>query len=435
MDAVRAVRRRRSPIIATVRSKDWRRSSTRSKRKLSRRERHRRPAREPRGGHRRRQPGVHERGARHCATRATRSSCPAPYYFNHEMAIVMAGAAPVPVPTTRRVSAGRRRDCRRHHAAHPRGGDRLAEQPDRRGVSRGRAARGQRAAAATRRLPHSRRGVRVLHVRRRAATSRRARSTGPAAHTISLYSLSKAYGMASWRLGYMVIPERAVGCGQQDAGHAADLRAGRVAARRARRACAWARLRGARLAGLDAHAPPACTARSRRPACRARRRCRPARSTSSSASDSSLSADGAHRAAHPRASRGRDSRVGLRRPDALLDPRVVRRARCRHGGRRTSTDWSAAFARLGGVVKVITWNVNGIRARQARARRSCSPPSSPTSCASRRSRRRPTRCRTCSRRPSGYWCYWHGAGGYSGVAAARPPQFFHGTSDLESSVF
>jgi aspartate/methionine/tyrosine aminotransferase len=30
---------------------------------------------------------------------------------------------------------------------------------------------------------------------------------GAAAHTISLYSLSKAYGMASWRIGYMVIPE------------------------------------------------------------------------------------------------------------------------------------------------------------------------------------------------------------------------------------
>jgi aspartate/methionine/tyrosine aminotransferase len=30
---------------------------------------------------------------------------------------------------------------------------------------------------------------------------------GAAAHTISLYSLSKAYGMASWRVGYMVLPE------------------------------------------------------------------------------------------------------------------------------------------------------------------------------------------------------------------------------------
>ncbi|MGE0129545.1 MAG: pyridoxal phosphate-dependent aminotransferase [Blastocatellales bacterium] len=30
---------------------------------------------------------------------------------------------------------------------------------------------------------------------------------GAAAHTISLYSLSKAYGFASWRIGFMVIPE------------------------------------------------------------------------------------------------------------------------------------------------------------------------------------------------------------------------------------
>ncbi len=30
---------------------------------------------------------------------------------------------------------------------------------------------------------------------------------GASAHTISLYSLSKAYGFASWRVGYMVIPE------------------------------------------------------------------------------------------------------------------------------------------------------------------------------------------------------------------------------------
>ena len=30
---------------------------------------------------------------------------------------------------------------------------------------------------------------------------------GSGAHTISLYSLSKAYGFASWRIGYMVVPE------------------------------------------------------------------------------------------------------------------------------------------------------------------------------------------------------------------------------------
>src|SRR4029453_9782124 len=32
-------------------------------------------------------------------------------------------------------------------------------------------------------------------------------ATGSAAHTISIYSLSKAYGFASWRIGYMVVPE------------------------------------------------------------------------------------------------------------------------------------------------------------------------------------------------------------------------------------
>jgi aspartate/methionine/tyrosine aminotransferase len=31
--------------------------------------------------------------------------------------------------------------------------------------------------------------------------------TGAAAHTASLYSLSKAYGMAGWRVGYAVVPE------------------------------------------------------------------------------------------------------------------------------------------------------------------------------------------------------------------------------------
>jgi aspartate/methionine/tyrosine aminotransferase len=34
--------------------------------------------------------------------------------------------------------------------------------------------------------------------------------SGAGNHTISLYSLSKAYGFASWRIGYMVIPERLI---------------------------------------------------------------------------------------------------------------------------------------------------------------------------------------------------------------------------------
>ena len=38
-------------------------------------------------------------------------------------------------------------------------------------------------------------------------TTRRADPGEPEAHTISLFSLSKAYGFASWRIGYMVMPD------------------------------------------------------------------------------------------------------------------------------------------------------------------------------------------------------------------------------------
>ena len=44
-----------------------------------------------------------------------------------------------------------------------------------------------------------------------------------AAHTISLFSLSKSYGFAGWRIGYMTIPADAVRRGGQGAGHGADL--------------------------------------------------------------------------------------------------------------------------------------------------------------------------------------------------------------------
>ena len=59
---------------------------------------------------------------------------------------------------------------------------------------------------------------------------------GAAAHTISLYSLSKAYGFASWRIGYMVIPEALLLAVRKAAGHDPDLPAGHFAAGRRRRA-------------------------------------------------------------------------------------------------------------------------------------------------------------------------------------------------------
>ena len=128
-----------------------------------------------------------------------------PYYFNHEMAVVMAGAQAVAVPTTSDYQLNVRAIAPRSRRA------------------RGRSSRSRRTirpapyipkprfapstpSAATRRLPHPRRGLRILHLRRRLALL--ARSLPDAAgHTISLFSLSKAYGMASWRIGCMVIPE------------------------------------------------------------------------------------------------------------------------------------------------------------------------------------------------------------------------------------
>ena len=67
-----------------------------------------------------------------------------------------------------RPSARRRRHRARDHAAHARDRHRLAEQPDRRRLPGSVAARGQRALPRSRHLSHARRGLRVLHVRRRA---------------------------------------------------------------------------------------------------------------------------------------------------------------------------------------------------------------------------------------------------------------------------
>ena len=133
---------------------------------------------------------------------------PVPYYFNHEMAVVMAGARVVPVPTTARLSA--RSWTRSPRAITPRTRAVVTVSPNNPtgAVYPEAALRAVNALCRdARHLSRSRRGVRVLHVRRHARTSRPDRSTAPRAHTISLYSLSKAYGMASWRVGYMVIPE------------------------------------------------------------------------------------------------------------------------------------------------------------------------------------------------------------------------------------
>jgi aspartate/methionine/tyrosine aminotransferase len=131
---------------------------------------------------------------------------PAPYYFNHEMAIVIAGAVPIGVGTTTDYQLDvdalaaaitpRTRAIVTVSPNNPTG----AVYPE----------------AALRQVSALCRERGLFHIHDEAYEyfiygESRHFSPGSireaASHTISLYSLSKAYGMASWRVGYMVIPE------------------------------------------------------------------------------------------------------------------------------------------------------------------------------------------------------------------------------------
>ena len=122
--------------------------------------------------------------------------------------------------------------------------------------------------------------------------------------------------MASWRIGYMVIPDVAVGRGEQDSGHDPDLRAGCLAGRGARRAAGRPRLRARLCRGLDAMRRHIFSG-STLPTFPATSSSRRARSTTSSASTPSR-LDDAGRAAGARASRRRDSGIGVRRSGAVF---------------------------------------------------------------------------------------------------------------------
>jgi aspartate/methionine/tyrosine aminotransferase len=127
-----------------------------------------------------------------------------PYYFNHEMAITLASAVPVPVPVDERL------------------------QPDLPAIA---AAITERTRAIVTVSPNNPTGAvypretlaaihrlcakrRIYHVSDEAYeyfTYDGAGHFSPGSlggeHAISLYSLSKAYGMASWRVGFLVAPE------------------------------------------------------------------------------------------------------------------------------------------------------------------------------------------------------------------------------------
>ncbi len=131
---------------------------------------------------------------------------PVPYYFNHEMAVVMASVRPVPVPTT----ADHQLDLDAIAAAiTPRTRAVVTVSPNNPtgAVYPADALRAVNTLCRERGLFHIHDEAYEYFTYDQAVHFSPGSITGAAPYTISLYSMSKAYGMASWRVGYMVIPD------------------------------------------------------------------------------------------------------------------------------------------------------------------------------------------------------------------------------------
>jgi aspartate/methionine/tyrosine aminotransferase len=129
-----------------------------------------------------------------------------PFYFNHEMAIQMAGCTAVRVATDERYQlrpdaigraiTDRTRAIVTVSPNNPSGA--VFAEPAMRGVN---------ALCRERGLYHLADEVYEYFTYGSARHVSPGSFPGAAAHTISIYSLSKAYGFAGWRIGYMVYPE------------------------------------------------------------------------------------------------------------------------------------------------------------------------------------------------------------------------------------
>jgi exodeoxyribonuclease-3 len=91
-------------------------------------------------------------------------------------------------------------------------------------------------------------------------------------------------------------------------------------------------------------------------------------------------------------------------------------------------------------VKVITWNVNGIRARHAQLQDLIAAEQPDVVCL-QEIKAAPDQVPALIAAPEDYWCYWHGGGGYSGVAllvrstlCANRPVFSHPSFDVEHRI-
>jgi exodeoxyribonuclease-3 len=91
-------------------------------------------------------------------------------------------------------------------------------------------------------------------------------------------------------------------------------------------------------------------------------------------------------------------------------------------------------------MKLLTWNVNGIRARQAQLQDLVAAEQPDVMCL-QEIKASQDQIPGLLLAPEGYWCYWHGGPGYSGVAifvscrlAGERPQFSHPAFDTEQRI-
>jgi exodeoxyribonuclease-3 len=92
------------------------------------------------------------------------------------------------------------------------------------------------------------------------------------------------------------------------------------------------------------------------------------------------------------------------------------------------------------ILTVGTWNVNGIRARQAQVLEWMERDRPDVVCL-QEIKAAPDQIPPALCEIEGYWCYWHGSGGYSGVglhvskaAHPEPPSFVHPGFDYENRI-
>ena len=85
-------------------------------------------------------------------------------------------------------------------------------------------------------------------------------------------------------------------------------------------------------------------------------------------------------------------------------------------------------------MKIVTWNVNGIRKRQGELQDLLAAEQPDILCL-QEIKAAPDQIPGLLLAPEGYWCYWHGVGGYSGVAVLVRCDFTDGRPDFTHPAF